>query len=216
MTMDPDASGPYAPQTPPKSGSKVWVFLGIGCGLMLLLCCGGGVAMFYGAKSAFQVANEPAAVQQQSSQIADFDVPNGFQADTAVTVSVPFTGQKVMTMVVYTPPDKDGSILLTGIGTIGANTDREQMRAQIEQQMSQQGQQKKRLDVLESHDLKVEIRGKPATFKIQQAEDPQTKRKYIQIDGLFEGKEGPAFLIGQLKADDFSEEDAEKLVRSIK
>jgi hypothetical protein len=46
MSMDPNATEPFAPQTPAKSGgSKVWMFLGIGCGLMLLLCCGGGVGI---------------------------------------------------------------------------------------------------------------------------------------------------------------------------
>ncbi|MGH7138616.1 MAG: hypothetical protein ACREHD_22960, partial [Pirellulales bacterium] len=62
----------------------------------------------------------------------------------------------------------------------------------------------------------LDIRGKPATFKIQKAEDPQTKRQYVQIEGVFEGKDGPAILIGQIKADEFSDEDAENLVRSIK
>jgi hypothetical protein len=143
-------------------------------------------------------------------------VPEGFQPDTAVTVSVPFSGQKFMTMVSFTPPDKDGMVFLTGVGAMGANADREQMRAQIEQQMKQQGQQTKKLNVLDSHDVEVEINGKPATFKIQKAEDQNTKREYIQIDGVFEGKEGPAVLIGQIKAEEFSEEDAEELVRSIK
>ena len=220
MSTDPNAPSPYAPQTPPpkSGGSKVWLFLGLGCGLVLLLCCGGGVATLYVGKNAVNVANDPATVKQQSSQIADFDVPTGFQPKAAVTINVPFTGQKFMTMATFTPSDDDGGVFLVGIGQIGANADREQMRAQFEQQMKQQGQgpKAKQLNVLDSHDIDVEINGKPATFKIQKAEEPQTKKQYVQVDGVFDGKEGPAIFIAQLKADDFSEEDAEKLVRSIK
>ena len=217
MTTDPNAQPMDFPPPPAKSGSKVWLYLGLGCGLVLLLCCGGGIigTVFVG-KNAMQMTQVPAEVQQQSNQVANFDVPPGFKPDTAVTINVPFTGQKFMTMVSYTPPDKDGMIFLVGVGQIGAGADREQMKMQVEQQMNQQGQQKKKLDVLESRDVQVDIRGKPATFTIQKAEDPQTKRQYIQVEGVFEGKEGPAILIGQIKADEFSEDDAENLVQSIK
>lgn len=217
MSFDPSAPAMPGQQTPAKSGSRFWLFMGLGCGGLLLLCCGGGVigTVLIG-KSAMQMTSDPAAVQQKASQIADFEVPDGFGPDTAMTIAVPFSGQTIMTMVSYKPTDKDGMIFLTGVGTIAAGANRDQIRQDVEQRMNQQGMGAKKLDVNESRDLELEIRGKPATFRIQKAHDPQTKQDYVQFDGVFEGKEGAAVLIGQVKAEDFSEDDAENLLRSIK
>jgi hypothetical protein len=218
MSTDPNGSEQFAPQTPPpaQGGSKIWLFLGLGCGFMLLLCCGGGVAMFFVFKGAVQVVQDPAAAQQQSDQIAEFDLPAGYKAHSAVSVRNPLGGQAVMTMVVYADPNNEPGIFLMEFGPLMANVDREQLKVQMEQQMRQQGQQMKRLEVAESRDVEVQIRGKPATFKIQKAADPQTKQQFVQVEGVFEGKQGPAFLMGQLKADGLTEDDAEKFVRSIK
>ena len=219
MSMDPNSPGPYAPQTPPPKGggSTIWLVLGIGCGLVLLLCCGGGVAMFFVGKSALTITQNPAEVAQQSQAIAEIEVPEGFKPKMAMTTKVPFTAQPLMSMAVYSPDNEQGGIFLMEFGgQFGANMDREQLKMQMEQSMSQQGQHSKKLNVLESRDVEVQIRGQPATFRIQKAEDPATKQEYVQVEGTFNGKQGPAILVGQLKADDFSEDDAEKLVRSIK
>jgi hypothetical protein len=219
MSTDPTAAGPFSHEMPPprSGGSKVWLFLGIGCGFMLLLCCGGVVGMVYTFRNAVQIAQDPAAIRQQSSQLAEFDVPKGFEPKMAITVNVPFTGQKFMTMVAYAPSDNQGALFLMGMGQMVGNADPEMMKLQMEQQMKQQGQgqQTKQLTVLDTREVQVEIRGKQATFKIQKAEDPN-KQQFVQILGAFDGKEGPVMFFGQLKADDFSEEDAEKMVRSIK
>ena len=216
MSTDPNAEQ-FTPQTPPpKGGSKVWLFLGLGCGFVLLLCCGGGVGFIFFAKSAMQVVADPAAAQQQANQIADFDLPGGFKAQSAVLVKNPLTGQAVMTVVVFSTDNNEPGIFLMEFGQLMANVDRGQLKTQMEQQMQQQGQQMKKLEVAESRDVDVQIRGKPATFKIQKAQDPQTKQQFVQVEGVFEGKQGPAILFGQLKADGFTEDDAEKLVRSIK
>lgn len=217
MSMDPNAPGPYAPQTPPPKGggSTIWLVLGIGCGLVLLLCCGGGVALFFVGKSAFNITQDPAEVSRQSNAIADFNVPEGFKPEMAMSMKVPFTGQTIMNMVGYSAPNQEGGLFVAEAGQF-AGADPEQMRAQMENSMQQQGRQVKQLRVIESRDVEVEIRGKPAKFRIQKAEDTQSKQEYIQVQGTFEGKGGPALLVGQLKADDFTEDDAEKLVRSIK
>jgi hypothetical protein len=195
----------------------VWLFLGLGCAVMLLLCCGGLVgSSIYFAKNSFQVVDDPEAAKQEGSQIAEFDLPAGFKADKAVTVKIPFSGQVFMTIVVYNGPNNEPGVSLMEFGQIMANADRDQLRMQMDEQMQKQGQQMKKLTVAESHDVEVQIHGQPATFKIQRAEDAETKQEFVQIEGVFQGKRGPAILLGQLKADTFTEDDAEKLVRSIK
>jgi hypothetical protein len=219
MSTNPPDQGPFAPQTPPpkSGGSGIWLFLGIGCGLVLLLCCGGGVAMFYVGKSAFTMTQDAAQVAQQSNDIAEFDVPPGFKGQMAWTVKNPLSGEAAMSMVIYTAPNNEGGLFIMEFGgALGANMDREQLKMQMEQQMNQQGQQQKHLNVQESHEVEVQIGGQPATFIVQKAEDPQSKQQFVQIEGMFKGKRGPAIIIGQFKADEFTEEDAEKFVRSIK
>lgn len=217
MSLDPNAPEPYAAQTPPRKvgGSTIWMVLGIGCGLVLLLCCGGGVAMFYVGRNAMNFTQDPGQIAQRAGEIADLDVPDGFKPEMAMSMQVPFSGQRIMTMVGYSAPNQEGGLFLAEAGQF-AGADPEQMRAQMESSMQQQGRQVKQLRVIESREVEVEIRGKPATFRIQKAEDTQSKQEYVQVQGSFEGKGGPAVLVGQLKSGDFTEDDAEKLVRSIK
>lgn len=218
MSLDPYAPGTSYEQPPAKSGSRFWLFFGLGCGGLLLVCCGGGVVgtLLIGKSAVELTQNDPAAIERKASEIADFDVPEGFKPEMAMTFTVPFTGKTLMSMVAYTPPDKQGMIFLTGVGTIAAGGNRDQMRRDVELRMNQQGMGAKHLEVKESRNLELTIRGQEATFRIQKAHDPQTKQDYVQFDGVFEGKQGAAVLIGQIKADEFTEEDAEKLLRSIK
>lgn len=46
--------------------------------------------------------------------------------------------------------------------------------------------------------------------------DPPKSGSRFWLDGMFEGKQGPAMLMGQVNAENFSEDDAENLLRSIK
>lgn len=70
--------------------------------------------------------------------------------------------------------------------------------------------------MLETRSVEVTIHEEPATFNIQKAKDPATNQEYVQVIGVFKGKSGTAMLMAQLPADQYTEEDAEKLVRSIK
>lgn len=215
MSADFNDAGYYSPPERGKSGgSKIWMFLGIGCGVSLLLCCGGGAAVFYVIKGAVQATQVAAEVDAHAGEIADFDRPAGFAPQSAFTMKVPFTGQRIMTMVAYTAPEDQGGVFLMQAGQFGDGSG-DSMRRQMSQSMEGQGQQMKSLTVLSSRDLDLEIRGQAANFKIQKTEDP-SKRQFIQVVGTFQGKQGAAILVGQLNADKFTEEDAEKLARSIK
>ncbi|HQU46005.1 MAG TPA: hypothetical protein PK867_24545, partial [Pirellulales bacterium] len=165
-------------------------------------------------KNAIVPTQDPAEVTQKSREIADFDVPEGFKPEAAFALNNPFSGDAFMTMVAYQAPKRDGGLFLMSAGK--AMGDATEFRQQMDVQMHAQGRQTKQLRVLETRDLELEIRGEPATFQIQKAEDRQNKQKYVQVEGTFQGKQGKAMIVAQLKADDFSEEDAEKLVRSIK
>lgn len=225
MSMDPN--DPYqAPEdqtgAPQKGGgSKLLLGLGIGCGLMLLLCCGGGVAVFMIGKSAVQVETSPVPVATVAQGITDMDVPAGFEPKMSMSIKVPFANKKVMTMAFYTGPNENGIIMAAEFGEEMAGNDPEQMKLQIEQSMRQQqqrqGQGAKNLQMEgESKEVTVTVRGEECTFTIQRGK-AQNEEEFVQIEGTFTSKEGgPAFLFGQLPASDFSEEDAEAFVKSVK
>lgn len=217
MSADFNDAGYYSqPERGKSGGSKVWMFLGIGCGVSLLLCCGGAVVLFFTIKKAVNTTQVPAEVAQHASDITDFDVPAGFTPQGAFMVKVPFTGQKIFTIVAYSGQGAEGGIFLMEMGQFGGDANLDNLQQHMEEASNRQDQQVKRLTVLSTRDLTLEIRGQPATFKIQKAEDPQSKQQYIQVIGTFRGKQGQAILMGQLNADEFNEEDAEKLARSIK
>lgn len=224
MSMDPNA--PYQPpvdQTgaPQKGGgSKILLGVGIGCGLVLLLCCGGGVAIFMIGKSAMQIETTPAQVETVAKGITDMDVPAGFEPKMSMNMKVPFVNKKIMTMGIYTGPNEKGMIMIAEFGEEMAGNNPEQMKLQIEnslrQQQQQQGQGAQNLQMEgEPKEVTVTIRGQESTFTIQRGK-AQNEEEFLQIEGTFTGKEGPAFVIGQLPASEYTEEDAEAFVKSIK
>ncbi len=222
MSMDPNS--PYhAPSdqagAPQKGGgSKLLLGIGIGCGLVLLLCCGGGVALFLIGKSAVQIETTPAQVSTVAQGITDMDVPAGFEPKMSMSMKVPFANKKIMTMAFYTGPNEKGMIMVADFGQEMAGNNPEQMKLQIEQSLrqQQQGEGAQNLQMEgEAKEVKISVRGQESTFTIQKGKAPN-EEEFLQIEGTFLGKDGPGVLIGQFPASDFSEEDAEAFVKSIK
>ncbi|HJT32181.1 MAG TPA: hypothetical protein VJ783_09070 [Pirellulales bacterium] len=216
MSIDPNMPPAYGPGQRQGGGSKIWLFLGVGCGVMLLLCCGVGTALFMTLKQSIQTTNDPAEVAQISKGIADVDLPPGFEPKGAFTMGVPFSDKKLFTVAGYGHTAGDAMISLAEFPVDFAQADQQQLKQQLDQSLQQQGQRAKSLQVDESRTIDVTINGAPAAFAIQQASDRATNAKYVQVIGVFKGKSGTAMLMAQLPADQYTEEDAEKLVRSIK
>lgn len=60
MSIDPHASAAYGPAPPKSGGGKIWLFVGLGCGgVVLLLCCGVGAGLFMFGRQASQMAEQP-------------------------------------------------------------------------------------------------------------------------------------------------------------
>jgi hypothetical protein len=222
MSMDPNA--PYqspgmqagAPQK--GGGSKVMLGVGIGCGIVLLLCCGVGVAVYMTFQSAFQIETDPGKAAAIAQSITDLEAPAGFNPQMSMSIKVPFANKKVMTMSVYTGPNNKGSLIVAEFGEEMAGNNPEQMRMQMEQSMRQQqqgqGAQKLQLEG-EPREVKTTIRGQESTFTIQKGKG-ENGEEFYQVQGSFQGKGGPAFVLGQFPADQIDEEKTEAFVRSIK
>ncbi|HEV7226478.1 MAG TPA: hypothetical protein VGN42_27480 [Pirellulales bacterium] len=219
MSMDPNAPYPSpgmqagAPQK--GGGSKVMLGVGIGCGIVLLLCCGGGVAMYFVFKDAIKIESNPPAVAAAGQEITAIEVPPEFQPSVAVSVNIPIIN-KGGTVVVYTDAPHGGGIQLFQIAGNATADEGEQIRQQMEQNLRQQGHGSKNLVLTgEPREVNFEVRGKPASFTIQKGKS-QDNKEFFEVKGTFEGKGGPAILSGQLPADQIDEEKTEAFVRSIK
>jgi hypothetical protein len=209
---------PGAPQK--GGGSKVLLGLGIGCGIMLLLCCGIGGYGFYMVKRAFKIETTPAGVTEVAEGITDMDPPESFTPVMGMDMKNPMTGQKIFTMATYAGPNQKGMLVVAEFDQTMAGANAEQMKSQMETSMRQQQQQNQQgvqqLEMVgEPRDVKTTVRGQEATFKIQLGKSPDGE-EYYQVQGVFQGKGGPGFLIGQFPAEQIDEEQTEAFVRSIK
>ena len=224
MSMDPNApyQAPGMPGGAPQKsgGSKVLLGLGIGCGLVLLLCCGIGGFGVYMFKSAFTIQTTPAEVAATAQGITEMTPPEGFNPEGGVIFKNPFTGEKAAAFAGFSGPGKKGVLIVAEVNQEMVGADAEQIRAQAEQSLQQQGHQQgsqaQDLQMIgEPRDVKTTIRGQEATFTIQRGKAPDGA-EYYQVQGTFQGKGGPGFLMGQFPADQIDEEKTEAFVKSIK
>jgi len=224
---DSQRFGAEPERTGMKSGTKWLLGLGIGCGVVVLLCCGGVVGIsYFGARFVSQsLVENPAEIVALSNEIAMIDVPPELKPTMALPLKVPFTGQPFMTMVVYSEQGQDatkddgeidGALLLAEFFPRYAPTDRKELQKQMDDALAKQGRTKGEVNVSESRELKLEVHGKPAEFMIQKGEDNKSHRKVVQGIGSFQGKQGTAVLVLQLDAEKHTTDDIEKVLRSIK
>jgi len=210
---------PYRPGR--STGSKILLGCGIGCGVLMLLCCGGiGVTAWLGYEMLnHAVDRDPARVQAMTDELATMDIPAGLKPRAAIDMKLPVIGRSLLKAVAYTDKD-DVQILAFGefSGDFGA-VDHAQLRREIERALENRNDDASRDDdfriVGEPTMLELEIRGEPAHFRIEEGEGKKG-RKLIRAAGDFEGHTGTALLFLQLDADSHSLEDVEDLLRSIR
>jgi len=219
MSMDPNApfQSPGMPGAAPQKsgGSKVLLGLGIGCGIMLLLCCGGVGAFFFLAKDMIKVEDTPAAVAAVGQEITELTPPSGFEPAVSMKITVPIIN-KGGTTVMYEHAAHEGLIQLTQVPADIPAEEQQAIRVQIEQTLRQQGRGVQQLALSgDRREIKTEVRGKPAVFTVQEAKSGSGETFY-QVQGEFEGKNGLASITAQFPAEQIDEEQTEAFVRSIK
>jgi hypothetical protein len=201
-----------------STGTKVVLILLIVFGGLALLCCGGGVLAFvYFNKS---VSADPKVIGQVTQQIARIDIPAALKPTGSFDMKVPFTGQRIITGVVYIDNSSNSSLFLAALGAQGSQTNRDQMRRQMEQSFRQQGfnVQADQPGDWESHgyEKEIEVRGQKATFQFTQRKEAKTGATRIDVVGTFPGDEGPTMLILSADTKVVSEEQAVQMLQSIK
>ena len=93
-----------------STGTKVLLGLGIGCGVLVLLCCGGMMlgGYFFGRSMQEAISEDPQQIAAVATSIVDIEVPAPLEPMFSLDFTIPFVNQKAMAMVVYAHK-RDGS-----------------------------------------------------------------------------------------------------------
>jgi hypothetical protein len=225
MSM-PEPMNPYDSPEPAKQGmsggAKVLLGIGIGCGVLVLLCCGGLAigGYFFGRNLQQAISEDPEKIREVTKSIVDIDVPPPLEPKMSLDFTIPFANQKMMTMAIWGDGIKEEKrpesvLILFQMDSDFAN--REALKAQFEMQMHQQNRQEWEEVELENEEtIEAEINGSPAQFTFGKGKRKGDEKEVWQAMGAFDGKGGPAMLFMQLDAEKFSEEQARGTLSSMK
>jgi len=222
MSMNQYELPPDGMQPPPRSGmnttSKVLIILAVVFGGLMLVCCGGvmltGFYAQYYLKDA--ISEDPVTVAKVTGEIVRIDVPEGLDPAASFNMDVPFSGQKLMTFVVYTDEETNSALFLASMGDAFNSQNQEQMRQSMGQQLQAQGMgDQEDLHVEESRQVQVEIRGQTVTFTISKGTGKDSQTPRVQVTGAFQGESGPVMLILNADAEKFPEERLVEMIESI-
>jgi hypothetical protein len=215
--MSPEGVPPY--QKPGMStGTKVLIILGIIFLVLVVLCCGGGVAIFWAGASYMKdaISDDPQVVREVTKGIVDIDVPEELEPQFSMDMKVPLSDERFMVMVVYGDQTKGTAVMLASFGEAFADQGQAQMKNQMQQQLREQGLGPDQgFGPQELSEREIEVRGEPVKFAFATAEDPESGKERIQVTGMFEGKTGPVMIMVFADPEVLSEEEIVQMIESI-
>lgn len=202
-----DDTGRPAKKPGMSTGMKVLLVLGILGGLACIACCGG----LYWVKSQFKMdfAEDPAKAIEVADEIAEVDLPEGFEGKGAANMTAFSFGMK---MAIFEQTGGPGTMMLMQM-KVPEGTDVEK---EFEKSLRQQSHGPHELENETTRTQEIEVRGKPAKFVFAEGRDPKKGLDMRQVSGVFSAKGGYGMLVIQVKADEFTDEQLEAIVRSIR
>jgi len=194
-------------------GAKLLIILGVGGGLLVLLCCGGLIG--FGVYVAGGMSQDPGVVEEKTQEMAKIEVPEGLKPKMSFDMKVPFYG-RFMLWVIYVDEETDSLLMLFTVANASGSEDPQEMRRALDQSLRQQGiEEQEDIDVDETSTKDVEIRGQTVTFTVSKGVGRESGNKRIQVMGVFQGEDGPVFLMLNADAEKYSEEQVIEMLESI-
>lgn len=216
MSIDPGS--PYRPPlgegAPPTNRSRgVMLGLGIGCGVLLLLCCGGVAMLIWLFRSSTN--QDPAAVRRIAAEIAEVPLPPEFEPKFSIDMWFGFKGERLKGAVFESK--KQGVFMMGTYSAQMSDAEGEQLMEQMSGNFRMQdGGANEKLDIIESKTVKLSMRGKPASFKFAKVENTETKVRFWQVAGTFQGKQGPAMIKMIVPLGEYSDKDIMHMLEKTK
>jgi hypothetical protein len=207
---------PYDDQAARPAGmsgtAKLFIGLGIGCGVVLLLCCGGFVAVSYWGYNLAKNAQstDPAVIRRVTDEIVSIDIPPSFTPEMSLDMQIPFNEGK-MQMVQYRDKAAKAFLMLIQFSS-DAIAENPAFKTQMQTAMNRP--KSGPMQTEKSQTVEVTINGEPAKFTIVQGK--RGGQDALEVTGAFRGKGGPAQLVLELQGPELAEEQAVAIVKSMK
>lgn len=208
--------GPYgAPQKKGTGcGCKLLILVGVLFGLVVLACCGGIVALAYYLGRG--VSTDPAEVAKVTGEFADIDIPDDLKPRMSWDFKNPFTGEPVMTYVVYVDEESQSMLFLGALGGPLADADQDDLWEGMESSLEEEGlDQQDTVREWKPYEKEIEVRGEKVTFSFATGEDESGKKR-IRADGTFQGQAGPTAFSFSGDAEKYDEETIVEMIESIR
>lgn len=190
-----------------STGVKVLLILmGIG-GICALLCCGG---IFYAVKqSEFKMTEKKDEIIEIQNEITQITIPNSFKPQAGMSMNIMGTSVR---MAMYEEESKQGALVLMSLGI--PDDGMVDMEQEFRKSMRQNNQNQRELNITKTEQREFTIKGQKVNFDFAEGTD-QNDKKFHQVQGVFAGKNGPAFLFIQIAAKNYNEEQIVKMIESI-
>ena len=207
----------WAPPPPTTSSStKLELGLGIGCAVVLFLCCGGFLAVSFYATSWVSkgVSTDPGTVNNVAAQIAEIDGPDDFEPVSSSDLRVPMADAAMMRAAIFRDWECDSTLVLA-TGAAFNSEDPQHIQANLRKSLGQQAGSQESLQQTQVTEHILTIRDKPCKFLFITGLSQESKAKRIQVMGAFPAKEGQAVLFIEADAKEYPKADLLKILESI-
>ncbi|MBI3840156.1 MAG: hypothetical protein HY288_19715 [Planctomycetia bacterium] len=193
--------------------SKVFLGLGVGCAVILMLCCGGlgfsGYALVRIAKNS--TVHDPRQIEDILDEIVTIQVPDSLTPTIGINVDLPVLGP-FLKGVLYQDAKKKSMLLVGRFNPSFANRDtfETQLRSSVEERDSED------IEVSESESLDMKIHDEPAHFSIARGTGRESHEESWEVIGQFEALDGgPAILIFKGRTVDFTKDQVLDMLKSM-
>jgi hypothetical protein len=203
----------FPPPKPGMSGGmKAFLIIAAVFGTCCLVCCGVGGYFFYSFAHGIKQSQAPAEVNAARAEIATINFPAGFEPANMFKMD---NFMMLMTAVEYHNPAIHGQISLAEMKLkVGGSPQQTQM--QMRQQLEQQGfGQRKMLNNSKSEKKTLKVKGRECAFDFTQGTNPVDKKKYRQVSGVFDGNNGPAFIMIEMDDSAYKEDAIVNMLETI-
>jgi hypothetical protein len=182
-------------------GKIFLVLLAIAGAGTLMLCCGGGLFVYWGFKQ-FNFTMEPAKVREVAESMLDITIPDGYTPAIAMDIKRLNFG-----MATFTDEKQNRGIILM----------RHPPGAKIDSQDDalKQAKGNREFSIEKSEEKTFKLNGEDETFTVQQGKDKDGK-SMRQFVGDIQGKSGVVALIMMGAEEKVTEADFQKLLDTIK
>ena len=218
MSMNPPPAEPESgvPQPARRGmgcGAKVLLTLGAVFGALLLVCCGVGGFFYYHLTHAF--TNDPAAIQQIADKIVKIDLPPQFKPVSAADNLNIYVASFRLALYAEKP---EGNTITLGMVNGKDNAPQEQLEMQLRQMATMIASQTglaKQVTIDQTHQRRVNVRGKPVSFSFSTGKEGQSGKPWLQVSGMFLSDGRITLFLFSGDSAKYSEDQVAKIIESI-